>query len=215
MRNSIFMRHFWLNIILVLLCALVGISFVPAQAVTLDNVWAADTRTPTKTPRSTRTPRPTKTPKPTNTPRPTATPTLPTVRSAGLGLTIAEWEERWGEGVETLPGWKLYADTWEIMETGDFITHIERVYAGPVSPGFALGSVSALLPKDAELLDDNAPSPSAAALVQLYNSASLAARLGPDDTLWAGGEPGDFITIFNLDDNVNVKRVVIVTGNNP
>ncbi len=204
---------------LTLLILLIGASAAVVQAGALRSTTevaatTATPRPPTRTPKPTKTPRPTRTPRPTKTPRPTATPTVPVLRSGGLGLTVEEWEARYGPGVETQLGWMLYRDTWEVAPLGDHIMHIERLYSESVSVPFAQGNAGPMLPADATLVQTYSPEGRPEALVELYESPSLAAQLA-DEEFNTAGEAGQFIVLFKVNPAGTVDRMIIATGNNP
>lgn len=156
---------------------------------------------------------PASTPTPTQTSAPTAIASREPLRSGGLGLPISEWEAKYGPGERTSFG-TLYADTWEVPSFGDNVLHIERIYDEPVSIDFATGGTNMLLPQDRTRLQTYSPPGRPETLVDLYHSPSLAEYLG-DNSMWSGGEPGQFIVLFKVNPAGTVDRVIVATGNNP
>lgn len=180
-----------------------------------------------ETPTATNTPPPTSTPAPaepspvaelveataTNTPAPPTPTPAPTVTNtpapAIFGSDLAAWRALYGEPTERF-GYQVFGP-WEIAPLGDQVRHIERIYDPPVPVADALAHAATLLPADAILQRTYSPAGSPETIVNLYTSASLAARLPAD--AWTGGEPGQFVVIHHAYPE-GERRIIIAAGNN-
>lgn len=142
---------------------------------------------------------------------PTATQSSPTATPAPaiFGSDLAAWVASYGKPTERV-GYQVFGP-WEILLLGDQVRHIERIYDPPVPVADALAAAATLLPADAILQRTYSPDGSPEVIVDLYTSASLAARLPAD--AWRGGEPGQFVVIHHAYPEEE-RRIIIAAGNN-
>ena len=168
----------------------------------------------TSTLAQTNTPTPTTIPALTGTPVPTAT-TVQFV-SGGLGLTSSGWERLYGTGASTDLGAVKYADTYEVYFQDSKAWHIEREWGEETRVGLteARDECRQLIPADAVLVRTYSPDGMPELVVDLYMSASLIEQFGAQDSLWIGGEPGNFVLVYGVSEGA-VGRMVAGLGDNP
>ncbi len=150
---------------------------------------------------------------PTPTPQVKTKPTPPPtpVQPPGFGSPLTAWRATYGQPTKAY-GYEKYG-VWEVLPLpGGIVQHMERIYDPAVTRAKAWGDVTALLPKDSELVDTYSPPGRSEVIVDVYSSAELLAAL--PDSAWQGGTPGEFIVIYNQAAK-GINRVVIAAGNNP
>lgn len=140
----------------------------------------------------------------------TATPTGAT--SAGLGHDRATWDrQHTNSGANA--GFQDYdKGVFSLLFMDDKVWHLERNYKPSVLLARARTDAAELIPADATLVRTYHPEGFPELTVDLYLSPWLRDRFPAED--WTGGEPGNFIVIFNIYDG-QISRSVIGLGNNP
>ena len=147
---------------------------------------------------------------------PTATARMPATTAAafasgGLGQDRAWWEKLYGAGEPALLGQMF--NRFEVMFAENRARHIERQHAVAMPFVGAQREIRELLPADAEFVELTMPADRPGTWIELYRSPSLAERFV--GAVWPNAEPGDFIVIYNLEDDQKASRVIVATGNDP
>lgn len=151
-------------------------------------------------------------------------------KRGGLGLTGAEWKELWGKPDAEVSGkyWKFEYKRFGITIRLIYFEDDQHVIGFDVAPVAPLGadrmggftaSIETFFPADAVQIDQYAR-PAGPGTVVVYNSPWLAERfLAIDDPViddwFPGGNPGDFIVIYQENSSGLVEGVVTGLGNNP
>lgn len=198
-------RKYWLWIVVVLLA--LG---------TISNILEGDPKSAPQT----SAPIPTATSQRAAAPLPT-TASSPTPRgqlfsSDGLGLARTDWEAKVGKPERSSAGFFDYAGgKYSASFQDGRVSYIEYHWGdkAPVSLDIARSQITPLLPADAVLVKSYT---SRDRPVDLYSSTSLATIYRTDSKLlWVGGEPGNFIILYRLDQSGRVFTALIALGNNP
>ncbi|OGO43042.1 MAG: hypothetical protein A2Z04_08820 [Chloroflexi bacterium RBG_16_57_9] len=141
----------------------------------------------------------------------TATPTEIPYASGGLGQDRAWWERLYGPGENTGFFWRYRQ--YDVLFADEVARHIEQVYTAPMAFVGAQREVRRLLPDDAEFVELSRPEDRPGTWIELYESASLAARYGGD--MWPQAEPGQFVVVYKLEGDLAASRGIVATGNDP
>ena len=135
--------------------------------------------------------------------------------SGGLGLSQAEWEQRYGPGSPSeTPGYLWYQGTYLVGFPEGNVGYIERRWnpENAATIDDARLQSGELIPADRQYIQTYSPEGRPDLVVDLYYSPSLVTRFSGN--MWAGGQPGNFIVTYNVSD-FGVIRMVISLGNNP
>ncbi|MEZ4512755.1 MAG: hypothetical protein R3C62_12830 [Chloroflexota bacterium] len=214
-------------------------SIVDEATVVADNKLQPESQSYTATAelkpeQSPNTPVPTVTTKPISTPTPTFTPIPePTVttafvsdsgngyQSGGLGISLADWEAAHNRSdLDYQPIGIGYDNKYDVLFQVDNVWMISRQWqtGSFATIEEAQSESSTLIPTDSQLIETYSPAGLPEITIDLYFSESLKARFDDEDSLfgswWTGGEPGNFIVLFNTPDG-EVSGMIISIGNNP
>lgn len=135
----------------------------------------------------------------------------PSFASGGLGQPLAWWEAQYGTGQEEF-GIVRYGPYGVMDMGGEKAAYVELRFEPEVQLVEAEQAAAAVLPADAKLIERYSPEGRPEAVVDLYESAALAEQFVAD--VWTGGEPGQFIVLYKVFDDV-VTAAIVATGNNP
>jgi len=229
---------FYINTSLILLICIFGSCFLlsprkqlpaPASVEVVAQITPATVLPqPTDTP-----PAPTATstqPAPTPTPTlgpPTATPTsipaTPTPSfvnenedgylSGGLGLSKSDWERKHSvTGLDFGTMGTGYDHKYDVMFQVGNVWYIESQWSAnnAVTVDVIKAEVQNLIPADNKFIKTYSPEGRSETIVNLYYSESLKNRFNQ----WVGGDPGNFIVMYNKWD-YGITRMIIAIGNNP
>jgi hypothetical protein len=170
---------------------------------------------PTDTPESVEEPEATATPEPEEEPIETPAPeeeaaAVADFDSGGLGQSGDWWETNYGAG-ESAFGFLRHGD-YDLMFLNGNAAYVERQWERPVPLDEAQLVMESMIPADSVEIEIYSPEGSPETTVYLYRSESLVERFDADDFI--GGEPGEFIILYNIYED-GVHRAIVATGNNP
>lgn len=181
------------------------------------------TSTPTAKPRAAAIATPVPSPtlaKPTNTPT-AVNSSSDGYRSGGLGLSQSDWEKNHTEtALDYMTMGTGYDYKYDVMFQAGNVWGIERQWSTSefASTDEVEAESQTLIPTDSQFIETYSPDGRPETIVNLYFSESLKSRFKDGDSLfgswWAGGEPGNFIVLYNVYDG-EVGRMIIAIGNNP
>lgn len=141
------------------------------------------------------------------------TPTLPA--AGGLGQSRAEWEALHQEAPLPQAAYgAAYDGAYDVIFQEDKVWYLERQWPAGSAP--TADEVEAesrrLIPDDSQLVETYRPEDRPETVVNLYSSEWLKDKFAGH--WWTGGEPGNFIVMYNVYD-FGVGRMIITIGNNP
>jgi hypothetical protein len=142
-------------------------------------------------------------------------------------LTGKEWKDKWGEPDAEVKGkyWKYEYKRFGVvvkliyLEPDEHIISFDVTPAAPVPASLLYQNIEHFIPEDALYIEDY-PRPLGPGTVSRFNSEWLAKRfLSLNDPVvsdwFPGGNPGDFILLYEEDATGNVDNVIVGLGNNP
>jgi hypothetical protein len=143
---------------------------------------------------------------------PGAAPGADSFASGGLGVSRSAWEAQHGAG-SAEGGFESYEEkTFVVGYQGDRISHLEFLFNPAIDLDAARAQGKPLLPADSQLIRTYTTADGRT--VDLYRSATLAARFADAPSLWAGGEPGDCIVLYRQASG-RVASILLSLGDNP
>lgn len=138
------------------------------------------------------------------------------IQSGGLGLSLADWNTKYGKPGKDNSGFIDYGDgKYTVVFMDNALWHLERHWGdkGALAIDVARGESKSLLPADAEFV--RTYTAKGDRTVDLYSSKWLAGRFGPGFE-WSGdADPGSCIVLYRTDAAGRVFTILLATGNNP